>query len=102
MKPGVNCGPASETMRRSQGLEKSVLDEVLRVSLISTQQKGRAEEPIPARLNEFLHGGGFAPLEPGDQFILIHYSLVSITQKGFNQPLFRRFVDCWIPNHLAI
>jgi len=70
-------------MRRLQSLEESLLDQVLRVGLIAAEEKGRTEQPIAARLDEFLHGRVFAPFERSDQFLLIHCNLVSGTQKRF-------------------
>ena len=85
MKPGVNRRPSSEAMCRLQSLEESLLDEVLRISLIAAKEKGRAEQPIAARPDEFLHSRVFAPFECGDQFLLIHCNLVPGTRKGFKR-----------------
>src|ERR1035438_283655 len=72
-----------ESVHRANGLEQSLLHEVLRFGLVPAEQASGTEQAVPVRGHQFLHGPRVLTAEPLDQLFLVHAPFVPPAGKGF-------------------
>src|ERR1035438_7601312 len=79
-----------ESVHRANGLEQSLLHEILRFGLVPAQQTSGTEQAVPMRDHQFLHGPRVLTAEPPDQLFLVHAPFVPPDGKRFKESMRRR------------
>src|ERR1035437_1683154 len=74
-----------ESVHRANGLEQSLLHEVLRFGMVPAEQTSGTEQAVPMRGHQFLHGPKVLTAEPLDQLFLVHAPFVPPGGKGFKE-----------------